>query len=82
MNIWRMLDLRSALGRPQEGRLTALYMSERQGTRHEYQIGKFRKDGRKLWWASAGGISDPVIMNRSYEIWWSYMDPCKIGGDL
>ena len=26
MNIWRMLDLRSALGRPQEGRLTALYM--------------------------------------------------------
>ena len=38
MNIWRMLDLRSALGRPQEGRLTALYMSERQGTRHEYQI--------------------------------------------
>lgn len=29
MNIWRMLDLRSALGRPQEGRLTALYMSER-----------------------------------------------------
>ena len=38
MNIWRMLDLRSALGRPQEGRLTALYMSERQGTLEAHEL--------------------------------------------
>lgn len=87
MNIWRALDLRSISGRPIEGRLVALYMRSRTpcaGYRsEEYRIGRFARSGpgTKLWWKDTGTV-DLASMKKRYEIWWSYIDECRIGGNV
>ena len=78
MNIWRTLDLRSKISRPEEKRLTALYLVDRRSGRAEYRIGcltKKRGSNTKLWWEDASGAQDLARLRSRYDIQWSYVDP-------
>ena len=79
MNIWRTLDLRSKISRPEEKRLTALYLVDRRSGHAEYRIGcltKKRGSNTKLWWEDASGVQDLARLRSRYDIQWSYVDPC------
>ncbi len=81
MNKWKSLDMRKKDQRPDEGALFALRMvSKTQSTLangERYDTGKLKLDreGKKLWLHHASGISDPVRLKQSYDIWWCYINP-------
>lgn len=83
MNIWRMLDLRSINGRPREGKLAALCLTDRKTGKIEYRIGCFNRKGARaeLWWEDCQGLHVPANLRKQNDIWWSHIDRCEIGGD-
>lgn len=62
---------------PALGALVALRMEPNNGRATFYKverfdIGRFKteKGGRKVWWHSTRGTSDPARLRKHYDIWW------------
>ncbi len=80
---WKRLDLRSKDSAPRAGDLVALRMTPSNGgatfyNRERYEIGHFKADercGKKVWWYSNSGSSDPVKLKQHYDIWWCPVTP-------
>ena len=80
MNVWRTLDLRSRISRPEEYRLAALCMVDRKSKEMEYRIGclsKRRGSDTKLWWGDSHGVQDLASLRARYDIQWSYIEPAN-----
>ena len=79
MNTWKKLDLRYKFYRPEENRLTALCLLDRESQRVEYRIGCFckKRGSAKLWWEDSHGVDDPSSLRSRYEIQWSCIEPYR-----
>lgn len=80
MSTWKYLDLRNC--RPSMGQLTALELVPKDAgsrfySQRKFDIGRFVRDpetGRKIWWHGCCNPTDPVKLQKHYEIKWCALD--------